>query len=112
MIDGELGAAIFLRIHRKEPTLRPELFGESATELVLLIVLACGPRSRPAQMLMTFELLAQPCRDLISEFDDMRGIRGYIEIHDSLLLLMSSESRFSSLGVNPRHETRDARLNS
>src|SRR5688572_189027 len=97
MIDGQLGAAIFLRIHRKEPTLRPELFGESATELVLLIVLARGPRSRPAQMLMAFELLAQPCRHLISEFDNMRGIRGYIEIHDDLLLLMSSEFRVSGI---------------
>ena len=87
VIDRELGAAVFFRIERKQPALGAQLFGQAAAKLVLVLVLACRPGRRPAQMFMAFELLGHPGGDLFTKIHYVRWIRGYIEIHALLLFL-------------------------
>src|SRR4029079_16949690 len=59
VIDGETGAAVFLRINRKQPTLGSELLRKTAAKLVLLAVFTGRPGGRPPQVLRSAHVLAE-----------------------------------------------------
>ena len=71
VVDREVGAAIFFWIKGKQPSLGAEFFGEAAAKLIFLGVFARRPGSRPAQVLVSLELLRHPGGDLFAKFHDM-----------------------------------------
>jgi len=104
VVDRELGAAILFGIEREQPALGAEFFGQAAAKLVLVGIFASRPGSRPAQVLVAFELLGEPSADLVAKFHDMGRICTDIKIHGSLLF---SRSQFRVPSFELRRGTRN-----